>query len=335
MKKSRVVVLTFLALLLGAAVAVVVMLCIGNGKKDTPCVAYSICLDGSEDRQVNTGIEVYVDDNRVFYVNPFDGNGVGTSSLDVLCSQLRVAMDNDKSHSHIIILRADRNVTVQHMVELMSVVETLNKERAALDKSKYRVCVAAFCDSGESSEVGNNTSNNPKPAPEVKETPAKTSQNNNTPTTNTATSPTGPKANVPEQPKPSKSVMFGNDKVGTGQASSTAERITSGTGAGNGYGNGAGYGNAWGNGGGSNGGVGSGKWKKIPDFSDLSCDKDFYIEFKCTVDDKGSVSNAVKVNDSGAPASLVSEVKRKILSEAKYSAGSPGEITIGITLKKN
>ena len=320
MKKSRVVVFTVLALLLGAAVAVVVMLCIGNGKKDTPCVAYSICLDGSDGRQVNTGIEVYVDIDRVFYVNPRDEQFVGTSSLDVLCSQLRVAMDNDKSHSHIVILRADRNVPVQCMVELMSVVETLNKERAALDKSKYRVCVAAFCDSGESSEVGNNTSNNPKPASEVKETPTKTSQSNNIPTTNTATIPTGPKANVPEPPKPTSSAMFGSDKVGSGQ------------GDGLGYGNAAGSGSAGGTGIVSGSG---GKWAKIPDFSSLSADKDFYFEFVCTVDESGKVTNVTKTKDGGAPASLVETVKNKVKNEARYSVGHPGSYKLGFTLKKN
>ena len=177
---------------------------------------------------------------------------------------------------------------------------------------------------GNMMDGGNYNPNNPKPAPEVKnQTPTK----QNTSSSNTATSNTGPKTNVSEQQKINNNAIFGSDKVHGG--------TKFGKGGANGHDDGLGYGNAWGNGGGSNGGVGSGKWKKIPDFSDLSCDKDFYIEFKCTVDDKGSVSNAVKVNDSGAPASLVSEVKRKILSEAKYSAGSPGEITVGITLKKN
>ena len=188
---------------------------------------------------------------------------------------------------------------------------------------------------GNMMDGGNYNPNNPKPAPEVKETPAKTSQNNNTPTTNTATSPTGPKANVPEQPKPNSSAMFGSDKVGTGQTASTAGGTTSGNGGANGHGDGLGYGNASGSGGGSGGGTGSGSWVKRPDFSSLSADKDFYFEFVCTVDENGKVTNVVKTKDGGAPASLVAEARRKILSEAKYSPGHPGNHTLGFTLKKN
>ena len=138
-----------------------------------------------------------------------------------------------------------------------------------------------------------------------------------TPTTNTATSPTGPKTNVPEQPKPNSSVMFGSDKVGSGQ------------------GDGLGLGNAAGSGGGTGGGTGGGSWVKRPDFSSLSADKDFYFEFVCTVDETGKVTNVVKTKDGGAPASLVAEARRKILNEAKYSPGHPGNHTMGFTLRKN
>ena len=192
---------------------------------------------------------------------------------------------------------------------------------------------------GNMMDGGNYNPNNPKPAPEVKETPSKTSQNNNTPTTNTATSPTGPKANVPEQPKPNSNAMFGSDKVGTGQTASTAGGTTSGHGGASGHGDGLGYSNAVGSGGGTDGGTGGGsggKWVKKPDFSSLSADKDFYFEFKCTVDKDGKVTNVVKANDVGAPASLVEAVRNKIKNEARYSAGYPGEYKIGVTLlKKN
>ena len=105
---------------------------------------------------------------------------------------------------------------------------------------------------GNMMDGGNYNPNNPKPALEVKETPSKTSQNNNTPTTNTATSPTGPKANVPEQPKPNNNAMFGSDKVGSGQTPSTAGGTTSGNGGANGHGDGLGLGNDAGTGGGTN-----------------------------------------------------------------------------------
>ena len=156
-----------------------------------------------------------------------------------------------------------------------------------------------------------------------------------TPTTNTATSPTGPKANVPEQPKPNSNAMFGSDEVGCGQTSSTAGGTTSGNGGANGYGDGLGIGNAAGSGGGTGGGTGGGSWVKRPNFSSLSADKDFYFEFVCTVDETGKVTNVVKTKDGGAPASLVAEVRSKILNEAKYSPGHPGNHTLGFTFKKN
>lgn len=191
---------------------------------------------------------------------------------------------------------------------------------------------------GNMMDGGNYNPKNPKPSPEIPETTASSKQKQSTPATNTATSPTGPKANVPEQPKPNSSAMFGSDKVGTGQTASTAGGTTSGHGGAGGHGDGLGYGNAAGSGGGSGGGTGSGnkgKWVKQPDFSSLSADKDFYFEFKCTVDKDGKVTNVVKANDVGAPASLVETVRNKIKNEARYSAGYPGEYKIGVTLKKN
>ena len=190
---------------------------------------------------------------------------------------------------------------------------------------------------GNMQDGGNFNPNNPKPSPEIPETSSSTQQRQSTPTTNTATSPTGPKANVPEQPKPNSSAMFGSDKVGTGQQASTAGGTTSGNGGASGHGDGLGYGNAAGSGGGTGGGTGrgsGGKWVKTPDLSSLSADKDFYFEFKCTVDESGKVTDLVKIKDGGAPASLVDEVKRRVKNEARYSVGHPGIHYCGFTLRK-
>ena len=54
-----------------------------------------------------------------------------------------------------------------------------------------------------------------------------------------------------------------------------------------------------------------------------------------TEEEWSKVTNVVKTKDGGAPASLVAEARRKILSEAKYSPGHPGNHTLGFTLKKN
>ena len=187
---------------------------------------------------------------------------------------------------------------------------------------------------GNMMDGGNYNPNNPKPSPEIPETTASSKQKQSTPATNTATSPTGPKANVPEQPKPNSSAMFGSDKVGTGQTASTAGGTTSGHGGASGHGDGLGYGNAAGSGGGTGGGTGGGSWVKRPDFSSLSADKDFYFEFKCTVDENGKVTDVVKTKDGGAPASLVDAARRKILNEAKYTPGHSGTYLFGFKLAK-
>lgn len=185
---------------------------------------------------------------------------------------------------------------------------------------------------GNLMDGGNFNPTNPTPSPEVRETTSQTTSKQKTSSSNTATSPTGPKANVPEQPTPDSRAMFSSGNVGTGQNASTAGGNTSGNGGAKGNGDGLGLGNASGSGGGKGGGTGSGSWVKRPDFSSLSADKDFYFEVVCTVDEMGNVTNVAKTKDGGAPASLVAEVKRKILNEAKYSPGHPGTHTLGFKL---
>ncbi|MBR3578059.1 MAG: biopolymer transporter ExbD [Bacteroidales bacterium] len=101
-------------------------------------------LPSSEAGQQNVkrNLEVYVDSLHVFHVNPADAKDPGTTSLDTLGAQLRVAMDQDETEQHVVILRADRDVPVQCMVDMMGVVATLNKEREALDKPKFSMAMA-------------------------------------------------------------------------------------------------------------------------------------------------------------------------------------------------
>ncbi|MBR4487060.1 MAG: biopolymer transporter ExbD [Bacteroidales bacterium] len=101
-------------------------------------------LPSSEAGQQNVkrNLEVYVDSLHVFHVNPADAQDPGTTSLDTLGAQLRVAMDQDETEQHVVILRADRDVPVQCMVDMMGVVATLNKEREALDKPKFSMAMA-------------------------------------------------------------------------------------------------------------------------------------------------------------------------------------------------
>jgi biopolymer transport protein ExbD len=101
-------------------------------------------LPSSEAGQQNVkrNLEVYVDSLHVFHVNPADAQDPGTTSLDTLGAQLRVAMDQDETEQHVVILRADRDVPVQCMVDMMGVVATLNKEREALNKPKFSMAMA-------------------------------------------------------------------------------------------------------------------------------------------------------------------------------------------------
>ncbi len=93
-------------------------------------------------QNVKRNLEVYVDSLHVFHVNPDNPQDPGTTSLDTLGAQLRVAMDNDDTEQHVVILRADRDVPVQCMVDMMGVVATLNKEREALGKVKFSMAMA-------------------------------------------------------------------------------------------------------------------------------------------------------------------------------------------------
>lgn len=101
-------------------------------------------LPSSEAGQQNVprNVEVYVDSLHYFYVNPQEENVMGTMSLDTLAAQLRVAMDEDQSEQNVVILRADRDVPVQCMVDMMGVVAALNKERQANNQEMYKMAMA-------------------------------------------------------------------------------------------------------------------------------------------------------------------------------------------------
>lgn len=109
-------------------------------------------LPSSEAGQQNVkrNLEVYVDSLHVFHVNPENPQDPGTTSLDTLGAQLRVAMseidrmdeESGNSEPHVVILRADRDVPVQCMVDMMGVVATLNKEREAAPEPKQKFSMA-------------------------------------------------------------------------------------------------------------------------------------------------------------------------------------------------
>ncbi|MCQ2263531.1 MAG: biopolymer transporter ExbD [Bacteroidales bacterium] len=101
-------------------------------------------LPSSEAGQQNVprNVEVYVDSLRYFSVQPQADRVVGTRSLDTLAAQLRVGVDEGQSEQNVVILRADRDVPVQCMVDMMGVVASLNKERQAGNKEMYKMAMA-------------------------------------------------------------------------------------------------------------------------------------------------------------------------------------------------
>ena len=109
----------------------------------------SVDLPSSDAGQQNVkrNLEVYVDTLHCFHVNPEREEDLGTSSLDTLGLWLRDAMNKvdqepGEDKQYVVILRADRDVEVQYMVDLMGVVATLNKEREAQTPSKQKFSMA-------------------------------------------------------------------------------------------------------------------------------------------------------------------------------------------------
>lgn len=104
----------------------------------------SVDLPSSDAGQQNVkrNVEVYVDTLNYYHVNPEVGTEPGTMSLDSVAIQLRAAMETDESEQNVVILRADRDVPVQSVVDLMGVISTLNKERTEQNKEPYKMAMA-------------------------------------------------------------------------------------------------------------------------------------------------------------------------------------------------
>ena len=103
--------------------------------------AINISLPKSSSGQVlgARNIEVYVDANKNFYVNPEDPN-TQPIPLDALLPALQSAVAADKSNERTIILRADATVPVQTVVTLWDVLNQLNEGLA--ETQRYRLIFA-------------------------------------------------------------------------------------------------------------------------------------------------------------------------------------------------
>ena len=97
--------------------------------------------------QVRQTLTVYIDSLHNYHVNPpSDGSPHPiTRDLDSLGTQLYAAMEAEvveNEEQRTVILRSDRDVPVQAMVDLMGVISALNKERQAQNKTMYKMALA-------------------------------------------------------------------------------------------------------------------------------------------------------------------------------------------------
>ncbi len=104
-----------------------------------------LALPASNSGKQNTprNIEVYIDSLKNYYVNPEGkGNDFHTTVADSLLPALRDAAQNDKSEQRAIILRSDKSVPIENVVEIMDILNVLNNELEANQQERYKVALA-------------------------------------------------------------------------------------------------------------------------------------------------------------------------------------------------
>lgn len=84
-------------------------------------------------------IEVYIDAEKNYYVNPKDKNSAPIAYEDLLPA-LQDAALNDNSEQKAIILRADKSVPVENVVALMDVLNSLNEQFE--EAERYKIVLA-------------------------------------------------------------------------------------------------------------------------------------------------------------------------------------------------
>ena len=106
----------------------------------SPNVINLLLPKSSAGKQLASGyIEVYIDTDKNFYVNP-KGQNAEPVPYEELLLVLGDAVANDKSEQRIIILRADKSVTIEYVVAFYDVLNQLN---AGLEESqRYKMLLA-------------------------------------------------------------------------------------------------------------------------------------------------------------------------------------------------
>lgn len=101
----------------------------------------NIVLPKSDSGKQSTArnIEVYINEQKEYFVNPKGSNAVPVSYEELLPA-LELAVAEDKSDQQAIILRSDKNVTVEYVVILMDVLNELNAKLG--EGNQYRIVFA-------------------------------------------------------------------------------------------------------------------------------------------------------------------------------------------------
>ncbi|MCQ2270620.1 MAG: biopolymer transporter ExbD [Bacteroidales bacterium] len=84
-------------------------------------------------------IEVYIDADKNYYVNP-EGSQSQPIPYEELLPALQAATVNDNSEQKSIILRADKSVPVENVVALMDVLNELNEQFE--EAERYKIVLA-------------------------------------------------------------------------------------------------------------------------------------------------------------------------------------------------
>lgn len=84
-------------------------------------------------------IEVYIDADKNYYVNP-EGSQSQPIPYEELLPALQAAAVNDDSEQKSIILRADKSVPVENVVALMDVLNELNEQFE--EAERYKIVLA-------------------------------------------------------------------------------------------------------------------------------------------------------------------------------------------------
>lgn len=93
----------------------------------------------SDKQLVSKNIEVYINEDLQYFVNP-EGSAAQPIAYEDLLPALQDAAGKDNSDNKSIILRADKSVPVENVVALMDVLNELNESYP--EESRYKMVLA-------------------------------------------------------------------------------------------------------------------------------------------------------------------------------------------------